>query len=209
MRIALNDGGMQLVNRLPSPDILIWTGDSMTCASIYNYILEHKLNNIFYIGGTGKIGKTVCQMLAKHNIHITIYSSNYERVSEIVSFNYAFYNSTDRLDDIHQYSNIIIGKLTKPLKITNKNIYDYTVPFIPLPNNNHVQIAKIKNTNHDLITGYYDMCFSNQQHEIYACYCGCLINFITGRNTHEVGEVCENDVIDVWEKARKLGFVNL
>ncbi len=205
----LNDGGLKLIDSLPSPDILLWTGDSMTCASIYNYILNNKLNNIFYIGGTGKIGKTVCKMLSKHNIHIKIYSSNHERANEIVSYNKSFYTSTDNLDDIQQYTNIIIGKLTKSLNVTNKNIYDYTVPFIPLPNNNHIQIAKIKNTNRDLIIGYYDGCFGNKQHEIYACYCGCLVNFITGRNTHEVGEICEDDVIDIWEKASKLGFVNV
>ena len=205
----LNDGGVQLLQYLPSPDILIWTGDSMTCASIYNYILDHKIDNIFYIGGTGKIGKMVCKMLAKHNIHITIYSKNNERANDIVSFNKAFYTSTNNLDNINSFNNIIIGKLTKTLSVVNKNIYDYTVPFIQIPNNNHKQIAKIKNNNIDLITGYYDCCFGNKKHEIYACYCGCLVNFITGRNNHEVGEICEDNVNDIWKKAKELGFENI
>jgi sterol desaturase/sphingolipid hydroxylase (fatty acid hydroxylase superfamily) len=203
----LNNGGAELIGRLPSPDILLWTGDSMTCASIYNYIIDNEIDNIFYIGGTGKIGQMVCKLLAKHNIRITLYSANIDRANEIVRYNAACYTTTDDLANIDKYTNIFIGKMTTKLNVKHKNIYDYTVLFIPIPNNNHIQIAIIKNSSNSL-SGYYDMCFGLSQTHLYACYCGCIINFIEKRDKHEVGDIEEQDVIDVWNAAKKLGFDN-
>jgi hypothetical protein len=202
----LNNGGLDLIDHIPK-DVKLWTGDSMTCASIYNYIIDKKIDNIFFIGGTGKIGKMLCKLLLKKNIKITCYT-------ELNNFNMKHNNLkiTANISDIDTCDNILIGKYfdINTLNLKDKTIYDYTVPFITYTNatkNNikHVQLGVLKVPD-QLLSGYYDICFGLDQNHIFACYAGCLINFITNREKNEVGEISESDVMDVWAEAQKLGF---
>ena len=196
---SLNNGGKDLILGLPK-DTLLWTGDSMTCAVIYNYIIDNNINDIYYIGGTGKIGSLICEMLYKKNIRVTIFSSSVDRANKINCHKI----STD-INDINNYKNIVIGKYHKLPLIRDKNIYDYTVPFIPIPNNNHIQLCIVKCPK-NILKGYYDICFGLPQNHIYACYAGCLINLLSKRETHEVGDVKEEDVHKIWELSKQYGF---
>lgn len=202
----LNNCGLDLIKYLPK-DVLLWTGDSMSCASVYNYLNDNKINNIFFIGGTGKIGKVVCKMLAKRNIRIMLYSTNVERANEIVRFNPDYISVTNDFSQIHNYKNIVLGKYMKLENLRDKNIYDYNVPFIKYKDNNHTQIGIIKDTR-QILTGFHESVIGTRENETYACFAGCFINSIINRGTHEVGEIDENDVISVWAHAQSLGFMN-
>jgi len=202
----LNNSGEDLIKYIPK-DVLLWTGDSMSSAAVYNYLIQHNINDIFFIGGTGKIGKVVCKMLAKHNVRITLYSENKARANEIASYNPNYISVTDKLSDIHNYQNIVVGKYIdmNKLKLQDKNILDYNVPFIKCSGNNHVQLGVLRDTKRTL-TGLHECLTGCNEDETYACFAGCFINGIINRTTHEVGEINEHDVVSVWAHGQALGF---
>merc|ERR1712113_624147 len=66
----LNDGGRvisELVKKdafLKDKNIRVWTGDTLTSASVFNQIMDIPgLKEFFYIGANGKIGNAVCESL--------------------------------------------------------------------------------------------------------------------------------------------------
>ena len=56
-------------------DIRVWTGDTLTAASVYQQLAAlPDLQKLFYIGANGKIGTAVCQKLVQRGISVRIYS---------------------------------------------------------------------------------------------------------------------------------------
>ena len=56
-------------------DIRVWTGDTMTAASVYQQLVAlPDLQQLFYIGANGKIGTAVCQKLVQRGISVRIFS---------------------------------------------------------------------------------------------------------------------------------------
>jgi len=110
----LNDGGKEISTRISQDpflcdkDIRIWTGDTLTAASVYNQTMAMPgLEKVFYIGANGKIGKAVCELLVKENIHVCIFSS-------FVGFTHPNVKYTQDLSEIVNYKHILIGKMLDP-----------------------------------------------------------------------------------------------
>ena len=65
-------------------DIRVWTGDTMTAASVYQQLVAlPDLQQLFYIGANGKIGTAVCQKLVQRGISVRIFSK-YEGICLLV-----------------------------------------------------------------------------------------------------------------------------
>jgi len=220
---TLNDGGVELASSLNhyNSNIKILTGDTMTVASIYHSLLSKNIDNIFFIGGTGKIGKALCTLLINRNCKtICLYTSNSKRFQEIKdTLSPELHNKltfTSDLKDISKFTNIIIGKQLqteeiKQLKQNDKQsitIYDYNVPFIPIMQHNikYIQIGILENKNKDILDGYFDISFGLKQRQIYPCYAGCLLGFMDKRDTNEVGEINIEEVDYYWRLGEKYGF---
>lgn len=79
----LNDGGKLISEMVKADkelgqsgvDIRVWTGDTMTAASVYQQLIAlPDLQQLFYIGANGKIGTAVCQKLVQQGISVRIFS---------------------------------------------------------------------------------------------------------------------------------------
>jgi len=226
----LNDGGNEIVRLvqnhkfLKDKKIRVWTGDTLTAASVYHQIIDiPNLKEIFFVGGNGKIGQAVIELLIRKGIKVTIYS-RYEAISNpVVSY------STD-LHDMAKFEHVVIGKLLHPkiyrkaVKIIQQNksefrtrfLLDYTVPFMPMnlgKNVQHIQIAVLnvgsKSCSSDpLLEGHFDVCMGHDQNEIYPCHAGCILNSLEKRETNETGDIDADEVIRMWKIATKMGLRN-
>lgn len=236
----LNDGG-QLISDMVKADpylkdknIKVWTGDTMTAASVYHQIIDlpdfDSLESIFFIGANGKIGNAVCKHLltTKPNLKIRIYSLSHTLDHPNVSY-------TSDLAELLNHKVVVIGKQLAPRKYNKalaptrgaaskkgeltpykcRLILDYTVPYTPIdlrgiPNIQHHQIAVLETSHNEsnFLKGHYDVGFGLEQHEIYPCHAGCIINTVIGRETDEVGEICVDDMMKMWKRGKELGLRN-
>lgn len=221
---ALNDGGIEIAEYIdyvnPDANIKILTGDTMTTASLYYSLVSENIDTIYFIGGTGKIGKALITLLINRNRKtICVYSNSQTRFDEIKhtllpELQNHLTLSTD-FNDINKFTNIIIGKQlssekTKIIERINKqiNIYDYNVPYFPIINSKirHKQIGILENKNKDVLNGYFDISFGLKQYQLYPCYAGCLLGYIDKRQTNEVGEINLDEVDYYWKLGEKYGF---
>jgi len=223
----LNDGGIVLAEMiridpfLKDKDIRIWTGDSLTAASIYHQIVEiPNIKDIFYIGAGGKVGNAVCSAILKNHsgIKICIYS-RYEGIKHPnVSY-------TDNLKDMCNFKVVVVGKFLPSEKYLKslrgstddsrktKFILDYTVPFNPINFKSHsgiqhIPIGILQLTTKGFLKGSFDICMNHDENHIYPCHAGCIINSVVGRENDEVGEVDLNDMEEQWKRALHFGFQN-
>jgi len=223
----LNDGGRVVAEMIREDPVLkdknirVWTGDSMTTASVYNQIMDlpEDLDGIFYIGANGKIGTAVCHLLAKNrpNLKICVFSRYHGIKLPNVTY------SSD-LSDMLNYRVAIVGKMLAPkqynkaLKPTGNDaktrlILDYTVPFIPIDLTHrreirHIQIGILATSRNTLIEGHYDICMSHDQDHIYPCHMGCILNMVEQRETNETGDINLDDVERLWNRAKGYGIRN-
>lgn len=217
----LNDGGALISTMiandvdLKNKGIRIWTGDTMTAASVYNQIIAiPNLKKIFYIGANGKIGNAVCRLLVERNIHICIFSK-YEGIK------HSNITYTHDLKDICEYKFCLIGKILRPsvyktafkgyTNVEPTYLLDYTVPFMPLElgrSVRHVQIGVLKTTNSKFLQGSFDVCFGIDENNIYPCHAGCIVNFMEKRETDETGEIDLKEIAPIWQKAISYGLQN-
>lgn len=236
----LNDGG-QLISDMVKADpylkdkgVRVWTGDTMTAASVYHQLLDmpgfDTLESIFFIGANGKIGNAVCKQLleTKPNLKIRIYSLSHTLDHPNVSY-------TSDLAELLNHKIVLVGKQLAPRKFNKalapsrgasskkgeltpykcRWILDYTVPYVPInltgiPNIEHRQIAVLETSpeSSDFLKGHFDIGFGLEQHQIYPCHAGCIINTVYGRETDEVGEICVKDMMTMWQRGLELGLKN-
>lgn len=225
----LNDGG-RLICKMVKEDpflcdknIRIWTGDTMTAASVYNQIVEiPNINEVFYIGANGKIGNAVCELITKRqpNMKIKVFSS-YE------SMQHPNITYTTDLTEMLKYKVVVAGKIipghkyakafsqAKKSKMVNQTrlVLDYTVPFIPIdrkmfPEIQHIPIGLLQVTSKAFLRGHFDICMSHDQNHIYPCHAGCIINASEGRETDETGDIDVVEMERMWKKALSYGFQN-
>jgi len=227
---TLNDGGAviaQMVKEDPylkDKNIRVWTGDTLTTASVLKQIQALQATEIFFVGANGKIGKAVCELLlAQTDIKICIYSSHQALKHPRVSY-------TQNLTDLTNFKFVIIGKTLAPgayqkalslLSSTSASptstthyLLDYTVPFFPLVKNDnervkHIQIGVLKVSSTKFLRGHYDVCMGTAQNHIYPCHAGCLLNLQSGKEEDEVGEIDINEVDSLWQRALSNGLDNI
>lgn len=225
----LNDGGRVIVDmikndaQLKDKKIRIWTGDTMTAASVYNQIVEiPNIEDVFYIGANGKIGQAVCELIVKRhpNIKIKVFSS-YE------AMNHPNISYTTDLTEMFNHRIVVTGKFlpahkyakafseAKKVGMMNKTrfILDYTVPFIPIDTKQfseiqHIPIGLLQVTSKAFLRGHFDICMSHDQNHIYPCHAGCIINANEGRETDETGDINVVEMEQMWRKALNYGFQN-
>lgn len=226
----LNDGGALIAERirahptLKDANIRVWTGDTLTAASVYHQIIAiPHLQELFFIGASGKIATAVIRLLLEKNIRICAYSS-YECISH-PNIRY-----TQDITEMADYQYVVVGKsidpslLQKALNrrralsaatsspLSTQYLLDYTVPFLPLQLGGtafrHVQIAVLKVSNDEFLRGYYDICMGTSQNHIYPCHAGCILNMISGRETDETGDIALSDIDGIWALALKSGLGN-
>jgi sterol desaturase/sphingolipid hydroxylase (fatty acid hydroxylase superfamily) len=222
----LNDGGNEIVKLIQSDsylkdkEICVWTGDSLTTASVYHQIAEiPAISGIFFIGANGKIGQAVIEMLlsSRADFKICIYSKYQAIRHPNVTY-------TSNLDDMFNYEVVVTGKILPskhwertmkriPDKSKSRVILDYTVPFIPIAlkaqhNIRHIQIGILETSGNALLKGHFDVCMGHDQHHIYPCHAGCILNMVEGRETHETGSINRSDVDRLWKKALSYGLRN-
>ena len=245
----LNDCGRQIVDMLSNENVVVLTGDTCTTACIYHSLLAlcNKVDSfstmstttadtttttissspqqrIFFIGGTGKIGCAVSQLLVNRNgFELTIYSRSRSRFDEIAACmidadKRHLLKYSDDIKDMHNFENLVVGRLLTHAEIAefNKvvkdtNIYDYNVPFVPLANNKskhilHKRIGVLRCGNRSMFQGAYDISFGLPQHQLYSCYCGVLLGVLNERETNEVGEIVIGDIDKTWEEVGRHGF---
>jgi len=216
---SINNCGIDIVNSLKDTNIKILTGDTMTTSTLFHSIISYDVDNFFFIGGTGKIGKALTILLInRKRKKICLYSKSIERFNEIKNEIHIDLQEnltlTNNINDIINYSNIIIGKqifeeinIIKQIK-TPINIYDYNVPFFNMnqKNINHIQIGILENKNKDILDGYFDISYGLNQYQLYSCYAGCILGVIDKRKTNEVGEICLDEIDYYWELGKKYDF---
>ena len=225
----LNDGGItiaKMINEdefLKDKNIRIWTGDTMTVASVYHQILDlPNLDKFFFIGAGGKIGTAVCQLLVRErpNLKIRIFSQH-------PTMNHPNISYTTDLREMAEYKVVLVGKMLsgdmykKALSgldsVQTRYILDYTVPTLPIaavekrPENiQHVRIGLLKTfQNNPFLKGTYDTCMGHDENHIVPCHFGCILNTVTGRETNEVGEIDQKDVERMWKLTTARGFQNV
>lgn len=226
----LNDGGIQMVQLvqqdayLKDKNIKIWTGDTMSVASVYNQIMDiPHLDEFYYIGAGGKIGTAVCEKLVRDNpaLKIRIFSRNVVLDHPNITY------STD-LSEMADYKIVLVGKIlsnamyAKALKgkpsIRTRYVLDYTVPAMPVAAFlqrpecvQHIRIGLLKTTgpNNSFLKGPYDVCMSTDENHIVPCHFGCLLNTVEGRETNEVGEIDQEQVDRMWKMTLARGFDNI
>eukprot|EP00544_Gedaniella_sp_CCMP2646_P005119 CAMPEP_0202493884 /NCGR_PEP_ID=MMETSP1361-20130828/10042_1 /ASSEMBLY_ACC=CAM_ASM_000849 /TAXON_ID=210615 /ORGANISM="Staurosira complex sp., Strain CCMP2646" /LENGTH=653 /DNA_ID=CAMNT_0049124245 /DNA_START=42 /DNA_END=2003 /DNA_ORIENTATION=- len=225
----LNDGGLVIAKMvqedeyLKDKNIRVWTGDTMTVASVYNQIAEiPKLDSFFYIGAGGKVGTAVCEMLLRErpDLKICIFSRNQCLDHPNITY------STD-LSDIVNYRVVLVGKILSAQmyekafqgqeKCKTRFVLDYTVPALLVPvfgqrpeNIQHIRVGLLKTfPNNPFLKGHYDLCMSHDENHIVPCHFGCLLNTISGRETNEVGDIDQNEVERVWKLTLSKGFQNI
>lgn len=225
----LNDGGkiisdmVQADPELKDKNIRIWTGDTMTAASVYNQIVEIPgIKDVFYIGANGKIGNAVCNLITQRrpDIKIKIFSSYQSMSHPNITY------TTDLTEMLH-YKVVVTGKIipghkyTKAFKTSRMNnvcnktrfILDYTVPFIPIdvklfPEIQHIPIGLLQVNSKSFLRGHFDICMSHDQDHIYPCHAGCIMNAHEGRETDEVGDIDLDEMESMWKRALNYGFQN-
>lgn len=226
----LNDGGREIVKMieedsyLKDKNIRIWTGDTMTAASVYNQIVEiPNIDEVFYIGANGKIGASVCELMTKRhpNMKIRVFSGYESMKHPNISY-------TTDLTEMFKYKVIIAGKIvpghkyTKAFKEAKKQnlvnqtrfVLDYTVPFIPInskkyfPEIQHIPIGLLQVTSKAFLRGHFDICMSHEQNHIYPCHAGCIMNASEGRETNETGDISLDEMESMWKRALNYGFQN-
>jgi sterol desaturase/sphingolipid hydroxylase (fatty acid hydroxylase superfamily) len=227
----LNDGGIEIVEAirqdpyLRDKQIRVWTGDTMTSASIYNQILDiPDLTELYYIGAGGKVGTAVVEMLLenKPDLRVTIFSRNVVFHHDRVTY------STD-LSDLCDYKYVVVGKIlsekmyakafAKREVCNTRYMLDYTVPLLPIkpalmrPEKiKHVRIGLLRavgGSRNKFLKGNYDVCMSHDQHHIVPCHFGCLLRTVSNCETDEVGPVDHNEVEKLWKMALSRGFRNV
>merc|ERR1712071_522611 len=233
----VNDGGQLISDMvkadpyLKDKDVHVWTGDTMTAASVYHQLIDlpdfDRLESIFFVGANGKIGNAVCKLLLVNypKLKITIYSLSHTLDHPNVKY-------TSDLADLLNHKVVVLGKQlslkkyakalapargasSKKSELTPykcRIILDYTVPYIPIDltgfhNIEHHQIAVLE-TSSDFLKGHFDIGFGLEQDQIYPCHAGCIINTVYERDTDEVGEVCVKDMMTMWKRGLKLGLRN-
>jgi len=225
----LNDGGKVITEMIRSdPElndkkIRVWTGDTMTAASVYNQIVEIPgCDEIFYIGANGKLGNAVCNLITKNypNMKIKVFSSYESMKHPNISY-------TTDLTEMMKYRVVISGKIipghkySKAFKTAKKNdlanktrfVLDYTVPFIPIdvkmfPEIQHIPIGLLRVNNKSFLRGHFDVCMSHDQDHIYPCHAGCIMASYEKRETDEVGDIDLDEMEAMWKKALNYGFQN-
>lgn len=218
----LNDGGADIVRAiknacdLKNKSIRIWTGDTLTVASVYKHVTSLPgLEEVFYIGAGGKVGQAVCEMLLQTGISVRVFS-------EYQSIKHSRMSYTNKLADLSAYKYVVIGKslsavqrreLQELCSALDEKVFllDYSVPFAPLQlsgGSRHVQIGVLKVTNESFLRGYYDICMGLDQGCIYPCHAGCLLNMVLKRETDEVGAVNVAEVEPLWIVATSCGLEN-
>lgn len=226
----LNDSGIELermVNEdeyLKDKNIRIWTGDTLTVASVYHQIADIKgLKELYYIGAGGKVGKAVCTLLTQScpQLKIRIFSRN--QVLDHPNISY----STD-LSEVRDYKVALIGKML-PREMYDKAfdprqscktrcLLDYTVPKLPIDvlarrkeEIYHVRVGLLKtdNRSNKFLKGHFDVCMSHDENHIVPCHFGCLLNTFIGRESNEVGDIKLQEVEQMWKMAIARGFTNV
>lgn len=221
----LNNGGAEIADLvakdlyLQDKNIRVWTGDTLTTASVYKQIMElGELNELFFIGGNGKIGVAVVELLlkARPDFKIKILSSYHAIKHPNVSY-------TNKLEEMTNYEVVLVGKIlpgskySKALKGRSagktKYLLDYSVPFIPIQTKyhkqiKHIQIGLLESTNKIFLQGPFDICMSHAQNHIFPCHACCIINATEKRETNETGEINIEEVESYWEKAKSYGLRN-
>jgi sterol desaturase/sphingolipid hydroxylase (fatty acid hydroxylase superfamily) len=225
----LNDGGIEvakMVERdayLKDKRIRVWTGDTMTVASVYHQIADIPgLSEFFYIGAGGKVGTAVCEMItkAKPDLKIRIFSRNHFLSHPNVSY------SSD-LSEIVNYRVVLVGKILSgemyrkafegATVCKTRFILDYTVPAMQIdalrkrPEKiQHIRVGLLKTgPNNSFLKGHYDLCMSHDENHIVPCHFGCLLHTVEGRETNEVGDIDQSDVERLWKMALARGFRNI
>jgi sterol desaturase/sphingolipid hydroxylase (fatty acid hydroxylase superfamily) len=225
----LNDGGIEIVKMvsedpyLCDKNIRIWTGDTMTVASIFHQIADiPKLDEFFYIGAGGKVGTAVCEMLVRvmPDLKIRIFSQS-------PTLNHPNISYTTDLSEMGQYKVVLVGKMlsgamyakaiSKLDSMETRYILDYTVPTLPIsavekrPEGiQHVRVGLLKTyPNNPFLKGTYDTCMGHDENHIVPCHFGCLLNTIQGRESNEVGAIDQQDVERLWKLATARGFRNI
>lgn len=229
----LNDGGLEIVKMIAEDSYLsdkkirIWTGDTMTVASVYHQIADiANLDSFYYIGAGGKVGTAACEMLvaAKPHLQIRIFSRNH------VFVNHPNITYSNDLSEMRNYKVVLVGKILSGAMydkvFANKNnkdavktrfILDYTVPALPIAalqrraeNIQHVRVGLLETKpNNPFLKGHYDLCMSHDENRIVPCHFGCLLHLINGRETDEVGAINSKEVDKLWQMALSRGFRNV
>jgi sterol desaturase/sphingolipid hydroxylase (fatty acid hydroxylase superfamily) len=225
----LNDGGLDIARLvaqdayLKDKNIRVWTGDTMTVASVYHQIadIDH-LDAFFYVGAGGKVGTAVCHLLTQNRPHlkIRIFSKNHVLNHPNISY-------SNDLSEMAHYKVVLLGKLLSAqmynkalqsqVSVQTRFVLDYTVPAFPIaalqerPEHiQHIRVGVLKTfPNNPFLKGHYDFCMSHDENMIVPCHFGCLLNTINGRDTDEVGDVDPQDVEKLWQMTLARGFQNI
>ena len=225
----LNNSGIDIVQMIQEDSFLrdknirIWTGDTMTVASVYHQIADiPNLKSFYYIGAGGKVGRAVCDLLVQTKPHMKIRIFSKNEVFDHPNITY----SKD-LSEMTEYKVVLVGKILsgewykKALKTKNeiltRYVLDYTVPALPIvalqkrPENiQHVRVGLLKTVpNNPFLKGHYDLCMSHDENHIVPCHFGCLLNTIDHRETNEVGDIDLDTVDKMWEMTLARGFRNI
>jgi sterol desaturase/sphingolipid hydroxylase (fatty acid hydroxylase superfamily) len=225
----LNNSGIDIVQMIQEDSFLrdknirIWTGDTMTVASVYHQIADiPNLKSFYYIGAGGKVGRAVCDLLVQTKPHLKIRIFSKNEVFDHPNITY----SKD-LSEMTEYKVVLVGKILsgewykKALKTKNeiltRYVLDYTVPALPIvalqkrPENiQHVRVGLLKTVpNNPFLKGHYDLCMSHDENHIVPCHFGCLLNTIDHRETNEVGDIDLDTVEKMWEMTLARGFRNI
>jgi len=226
----LNDGGAlisQMVKQdsfLKDKNIRIWTGDTMTAASVFNQIMDiPDLKEFFFIGANGKIGIAVCNLLLKVRPDVKVrVLSRYEGMDlPNVSYTYDMNEAanyrvivTGKMLPSHKYENAFKSARSKGNVIKTRYILDYTVPCIPINlkkelDIQHIPIGILKATpSNKFLQGSFDVCMSHDENHIYPCHTGCILNMYYKKETDEIGEVDIEEMDKMWKKAESHGLRN-
>ena len=225
----LNDSGIELVKMIEEDEYLhdknirVWTGDTMTVASVYHQIADiPNLDKFFFIGAGGKVGVAVCEMLTRTrpNLKIRIFSQTPQLEHPNISY-------CQDLSEMAGYKVVMIGKMLngemyqKALRgldsVQTRYILDYTVPTLPIyaveqraENIQHIRVGLLKTfPNNPFLKGTYDTCMGHDENHIVPCHFGCLLNTLEGRETNEVGEIDQKEALRLWKLATARGFKNI
>lgn len=225
----LNDSGEKIVQMveqdefLKDKEIRIWTGDTLTAASVYHQIAEIPgLNEFFFIGANGKIGDAVCAMFNEKNpnVKIRVYSNyhgmNYPNVSYTSDLNEMLNYKvvvTGKIMPLNKYDEVLKSSVTNKIPRKTKLILDYAVPFIETElkadsSIRHEQIGLLQVNSRKFLRGHFDICMSHDENHIYPCHAGCIINASEGKEYDEVGEINLTEMDNIWKKALNYGFQN-
>lgn len=227
----LNDGGIDIAKMvsedeyLSDKNIRVWTGDTMTVASLVNQVLDiPNLTELYYIGAGGKVGTAVCQLLvkARPDLKIRIFSRHHALEHPNLSY------SSD-LSEMANYKHVLVGKILgdKMYKKAFANVaqgdaktryvMDYTVPALPIPTLKrrsegvqHIRVGLLKTyANNPFLKGHYDLCMSTDENHIVPCHFGCILQTTIGFEGNEIGDIVLERVDELWKMTTSLGFENV